>query len=88
MIIKKYTKMKSNKYKVLIDDIEVKLYDDVIIKYQLLRKKELSEEEPCRQIAGCHYGLDTVCIVYSCSPADICGIHGQESKGKIQGHSP
>ncbi len=45
MIIKKYTKMKSNKYKVLIDDIEVKLYDDVIIKYQLLRKKELSDEE-------------------------------------------
>ena len=45
MIIKKYTKMKSNKYKVLFDDVEVKLYDDVIIKYQLLRKKEISDEE-------------------------------------------
>ncbi len=45
MIIKKYTKMKTNKYKVKIDDIEVKLYDDVIIKYQLLRKKELTDEE-------------------------------------------
>ena len=45
MIIKKYTKMKSNKYKVLFDDIEVKLYDDVIIKYQLLRKKEITDEE-------------------------------------------
>ena len=45
MIIKKYTKMKSNKYKVQVDDIEVKLYDDVIIKYQLLRKKELTLEE-------------------------------------------
>jgi len=45
MIIKKYTKMKSNKYKVQIDDLEIKLYDDVIVKYQLLRKKELSNEE-------------------------------------------
>jgi regulatory protein len=45
MIIKKYTKMKTNKYKVKIDDIEVKLYDDVIIKYQLLRKKEITDEE-------------------------------------------
>ncbi len=45
MKIIKYTKMKSNKYKVKIDDIEVKLYDDVIIKYQLLRKKEITDEE-------------------------------------------
>jgi len=45
MLIKKYTKMKTNKYKVKIDDIEVKLYDDVIVKYQLLRKKELTDEE-------------------------------------------
>ena len=37
--------MKSNKYKVQIDDLEIKLYDDVIVKYQLLRKKELSDEE-------------------------------------------
>ena len=45
MKIIKYTKMKSNKYKVKIDDIEVKLYDDVIVKYQLLRKKEITDEE-------------------------------------------
>lgn len=45
MKIKKYVKMKSNKYKVTIDDEEVRLYDDVIIKYQLLRKKEITEEE-------------------------------------------
>ena len=45
MKILKYTKMKSNKYKVKIDDLEVKLYDDVIVKYQLLRKKELTDEE-------------------------------------------
>ena len=45
MKIGKYTKMKSNKYKVMFDDIEVKLYDDVIIKYELLRKDEISEED-------------------------------------------
>ncbi len=45
MKIGKYIKMKSNKYKVKFDDIEVKLYDDVIIKYELLRKDEISEEE-------------------------------------------
>jgi len=45
MQIKKYTKLRSNKYKVLIDDIEVNLYDDVIIKYELLRKKEITEKE-------------------------------------------
>ncbi len=45
MKIIKYTKMKSNKYKVKIDDLEVKLYDDVIVKYQLLRKKEITDEE-------------------------------------------
>ena len=37
--------MKTNKYKVKIDDLEVKLYDDVIIKFQLLRKKEITDEE-------------------------------------------
>ena len=45
MKIGKYIKMKSNKYKVMFDDIEVRLYDDVIVKYQLLRKCEISEEE-------------------------------------------
>lgn len=45
MKIGKYKKMKSNKYKVMFDDIEVKLYDDVIIKFELLRKKEITDEE-------------------------------------------
>ena len=45
MKIIKYVKMKSNKYKVIIDDLEVKLYDDVILKYQLLRRKEITPEE-------------------------------------------
>ena len=45
MKIEKYKKLKSNKYEVEIDDIKVKLFDDVIVKYELLRKKELSYEE-------------------------------------------
>jgi len=45
MKIEKYKKLKSNKYEVVIDDIKVKLYDDVIVKFQLLRKKEISLEE-------------------------------------------
>ena len=44
MKIGKYTKLKSNKYSVIIDDITVKLYDDVIVKYELLRKKEIDEK--------------------------------------------
>lgn len=44
MKIGKYTKLKSNKYSVLIDDISVKLYDDVIVKFELLRKNEIDED--------------------------------------------
>jgi regulatory protein len=44
MKIVKYTKLKSNKYSVLIDDVNVKLYDDVIVKYELLRTKEIDEK--------------------------------------------
>jgi regulatory protein len=44
MKIGKYTKMKSNKYKVEIDGEVIKLYDDVIVKYELLRKKEIDED--------------------------------------------
>ena len=44
MKIGKYTKMKSNKYKVEIDGEIIKLYDDVIVKYELLRKKEIDED--------------------------------------------
>ena len=44
MKIGKYTKLKSNKYSVLIDEIAVKLYDDVIVKYELLRLKEIDEK--------------------------------------------
>lgn len=44
MKIGKYTKLKSNKYNVEIDGLSVKLYDDVIVKFELLRKKEIDEE--------------------------------------------
>ncbi len=43
MKIEKYTKLKDNRYSVKIDDLNIKLYDDVIVKYELLRKKEISE---------------------------------------------
>lgn len=45
MKIEKYVKDKQNKYKVLIDGENYVLYDDVIIKYQLLMKHELTKSE-------------------------------------------
>lgn len=44
MKIKKYTKLNGNKYSILLDDITVTLYDDVIVKYELLRKKEIDDK--------------------------------------------
>lgn len=43
MKIQKYIKDKQNKYKVVIDDEEYILYDDVIIKYNLLLTSEINE---------------------------------------------
>lgn len=43
MKIGKYTKLKDNRYSVKIGDTLVKLYDDVIVKFELLRKKEIDE---------------------------------------------
>ena len=43
MKISKYTKLKDNRYSVKIDDLTIKLYDDVIVKYELLRLKEIDE---------------------------------------------
>lgn len=47
MKIKSYKKMKNNTYKITFLDntISIVLYDDVILKYNLLLKKELSEKE-------------------------------------------
>lgn len=44
MKIEKYTKLKGNKYSVKIDDLIIKLYDDVIVKYELLRLKEIDDK--------------------------------------------
>jgi len=46
MYIEKYTKFKDNRYKIkFVDGTIITLYDDVIVKYNLLLKKELSNEE-------------------------------------------
>ena len=46
MKIVKYTKLKKNKYNILFDDDSAyDFYDDVILKYGLLLKKELTKEE-------------------------------------------
>ncbi len=45
MKILKYQKTKSNEYKIITDEAEYKLYDDIIIKYELLLKKEISKGE-------------------------------------------
>lgn len=45
MKIDKYKKDKANKYKVIIDGEEITLYDDTIVKYNLLMKKEISNNE-------------------------------------------
>ena len=45
MKIEKFIKDKTNKYKVIIDSDEYKLYDDTIIKYHLLTKKDINKKE-------------------------------------------
>jgi len=45
MKILKYKKDKQNIYKVTTNKGEYKLYDDIIVKYELLLKKEISEKE-------------------------------------------
>ena len=42
--IEKYTKLKDNRYIVKIDDLDIKLYDDVIVKYELLRLKKIDDK--------------------------------------------
>lgn len=45
MNIKGYKKIKNNKYKVILDNnIELTLYEDVILKYELLIKKNINEK--------------------------------------------
>lgn len=46
MKIKSYKKIKQNKYEVTLSNNEsVLLYDDIILKYELLTKKEIADEE-------------------------------------------
>ena len=45
MKILKYKKYKGNEYKILTDEKEYTLYDDIIIKYKLLLKKEIKKQE-------------------------------------------
>ena len=45
MKILKYKKGNKNEYIITTDDKEYKLYDDLIIKYELLQKKEISNKE-------------------------------------------
>ena len=45
MHIIKYQKDKKNTYLVTIDDNSYSLYDDIIIKFSLLLKKEISKKE-------------------------------------------
>jgi len=45
MKILKYTKLKNNKYRVDFDQCSLEIYDDLILKYELLLKKKITEEE-------------------------------------------
>ena len=45
MKILKYKKIKNNEYKIITNEEEYNLYDDIIIKYELLLKKEISKNE-------------------------------------------
>ena len=45
MTIHEYKKLKNNEYQLIIDDLKINLYDDIIIKHQLLLKKEITKEE-------------------------------------------
>ena len=46
MKIKSYKKVKNNQYKIYLEDNrELTLYDEIILKYNLLLKKELSKKE-------------------------------------------
>lgn len=43
MKINKYIKLRDNRYKIYFDDIDVSIYDDIILEFGLLTKKEIDE---------------------------------------------
>lgn len=45
MKVLKYKKLKNNRYKVFFDEMELTLYEDVILKYGLLIKKEIDSKD-------------------------------------------
>jgi len=45
MKIEKYRKLTGNKYEVVVDGIVYKMYDDVIVHYELLRNKNIGDGE-------------------------------------------
>lgn len=45
MKIDKYRKMAGNKYEVVVDGVSYKMYDDVIVHSELLRKKNINSDE-------------------------------------------
>ena len=45
MEIRKFKKVGKNKYKILFDTEELTLYEDIILKYELLIKKEISLDD-------------------------------------------
>ena len=45
MHINKFKKVGKNKYKIFLDTTELTLYEDIILKYDLLLKKDISLEE-------------------------------------------
>ncbi len=44
MKIKKYIKLRDNRYKIYFDDEDVTLYDDIILEFGLLTKKEIDSD--------------------------------------------
>ncbi len=52
MKIVSYKKVKGNEYELLLDnDVKIRLHDDLIIKYELLLKKEIAEERLTKIVA-------------------------------------
>ena len=51
MNIKKYKKLKDNRYQITLDNLEqIILYDDIILKYNLLLTKKIKNEEQLEEI--------------------------------------
>ena len=45
MKIKKFTKLKNGMYNITLENFEFKIHEDLILKYNLLLTKEVTEED-------------------------------------------